>query len=84
MSFLVQIKFITEDSKETHIQILILNWNYFNRKVYTTDEKKATKCGLALKIETDSILIKEKRKHLSKTSDKVFKMFEAQELKGWG
>ncbi len=33
------------------------------------------------KIETDSILIKEKRKHLSKTSDRVSKMFEAQALK---
>jgi len=36
---------------------------------------------LAWKIETDSILIKEKRKHLSKMSDRVSKMFEAQELK---
>ena len=35
-----------------------------------------------LKIETDSILIKEKRKHLSKMSDRVSKMFEAQALKG--
>ncbi len=51
-------------------------------KVYTTNEKEATKRGLALKIETDSILIKEKRKHLSKTSDRVSKMFEAQALKG--
>jgi len=33
------------------------------------------------KIETDSILIREKRKHLSKTSDRVSKMFEAQALK---
>ncbi len=32
------------------------------------------------KIETDYILIKEKRKHLSKTSDRVSKMFEAQAL----
>ena len=45
-SFLVQIKFITEDSEQTHIQILILNSNYFNRKVYTTEEKEATKRGL--------------------------------------
>ncbi len=29
-----------------------------------------------------TILIKEKHKHLSKTSDRVSKMFEAQELKG--
>ncbi len=33
------------------------------------------------KIETDSILIKKKRKHLYKTSDRVSKMFEAQALK---
>ncbi len=78
---MVQIKFITEHSEQTHIQILILNQNYFNRKVYTTDEKEATKCGLAWKIETDSILIKEKRKRLSKTSDRVSRMFEAQALK---
>ena len=54
----------------------------YNRKVYTTDEKEATNHGLAWKIETDSILIKEKRKHLSKTSDRVSKMFEMQALKG--
>ncbi len=35
-------------------------------------------------METDSILIKEKRKHLSKMSDRVSKMFEAQVLKGRG
>ncbi len=45
------------------------------------DEKEATKRGLAWKIETDSILIKEKRKHLYKMSDRVSKMFEAQALK---
>jgi hypothetical protein len=33
------------------------------------------------KIKTDSILIKEKRKHLSETTDRVSKMFEAQALK---
>jgi len=33
------------------------------------------------KIETDSILIEEKHKNLSKTSDRVSKMFEAQMLK---
>ncbi len=75
-SFLVQIKFITEDSEQANIQILILNQNYFNRKVYTTDEKEATKRGLAWEVETDSILIKEKRKHLSKTSDRVSKMLK--------
>ncbi len=32
--------------------------------------------------ETDSILIKEKRKHLSKTSGRVSKMSEMQVLKG--
>jgi hypothetical protein len=47
----------------------------FNRKVYTTDWKEGTKRGLACKIETGSILIKEKRKHLSKMSDRVSKMF---------
>ncbi len=31
--------------------------------------------GLAWKIETDSILIKEKGKHLTKMSDRVSKMF---------
>ena len=81
MRFLVQIKFITEDSEQTHKQLLILNQNYFNRKVYTTDEKEATKRGLAWEIETDSILIKEKGKHLSKMSDRVSKMFEVQVLK---
>ncbi len=35
-------------------------------KVYATDEKEATKRGLACEMETDSILIKEKCKHLSK------------------
>jgi hypothetical protein len=34
------------------------------------------------KIETDSILIREKRKHLSKTFHRVSKMFEVQALKG--
>jgi len=34
-----------------------------------------------LKIKTDSILIKEKRKHLSKMSDRVSKLLEAQALK---
>jgi hypothetical protein len=43
--------------------------------------RKFTKRGLAWKIETDSILIKEKRKHLSKMSDRVSKMFEAQAIK---
>ena len=39
-----------------------------------TDEKEATKRGLAVNIETDSILITEKPKHLSKMSDRVSKM----------
>ena len=34
-----------------------------------------------LKIETDSILIKEKRKHLSKTLDRVSKLVEHKRLK---
>jgi len=49
--------------------------------MYTTDEKEATKHGLAWEIETDSILIKEKRKHLSKTSDRVSKMLKRKRLK---
>ncbi len=50
-------------------------------KVYTTDEKEATKHGLAWKMETDSILIKEKCKHLSKMSDRVSKMLKRKRLK---
>ncbi len=34
-----------------------------------------------LKIETDSILIKERCKHLSKTSDRVSKMLQRKHLK---
>ncbi len=34
-----------------------------------------------LKIETDSILIKEKRKHLSKTLDRVSKLLKRKRLK---
>ncbi len=34
-----------------------------------------------LKIETDSILIKEKRKHLSKTFDRVSKLMKRKRLK---
>jgi hypothetical protein len=33
-------------------------------------------------IETDSILIREKRKHLSKTSDRVSKMFWSESTQG--
>jgi hypothetical protein len=53
-----------------------------NRKVYTTDENEATNRGFSWEIETGSILIKEKHKHLSKMSDRVSKMLEAQALKG--
>jgi len=74
----MKIKFITEDSEQTHKQILL---KLFNRKVYTTEEREATKHGLAWKIETDSISIKEKRKHLSKTSDRVSKMLKCKCLK---
>ncbi len=42
---------------------------------------EATMRGLAWMIETDYILIKEKHKYLSKMSDRVSKMFEAQALK---
>jgi hypothetical protein len=75
---LVQIKFITEDYNPEHKQILILiktNLSIFNRKVYTTDWGEDAKHGLVGKIETDSILIKAKHKHLTKTSDRVSKMF---------
>jgi hypothetical protein len=34
-----------------------------------------------LKIETDSVLIKEKRKHLSKTLDRVSKLMKCKRLK---
>ncbi len=43
----------------------------FNCKEYTTDERIGPSVAWLEKIETDSILIKEKRKHLSKTSDRV-------------
>ncbi len=54
---------------------------YSKTKRYTTDEKEATKHGLAWEIETGSILIKEKCKHLSKTSDRVSKMLKRKRLK---
>jgi len=46
-----------------------------------TEEREAAKRGLAWKIETDSILIKEKCKHLSKLSDRVSKMLKRKRLK---
>jgi hypothetical protein len=53
--------------QHTHkLQFLIkTKSSIFNWKVYTTDER----IGLG-KIETGSILIKKKRKHLSKMSDR--------------
>ena len=84
MNFWFQIKFITEDYNRKHKRILILNEtkeSIFNRKVYTTDWEEGTKRGLAWKIETSSILIKEKRKHLSKTLDRVAKMLQLKRLK---
>ncbi len=58
--------------KHTHkLQFLIKTKDsIFNRKVYTTDEDKC-QAQLGLGFETDYILIKDKRKHLSKTSDRV-------------
>jgi hypothetical protein len=47
----------------------------FNRKVYTIHEKKAPSVAWLGLSETDSILIREKCIHLSKTSDRVSKMF---------
>jgi hypothetical protein len=53
----------------------------FNRKVYTKDEKREPSMAWHGLIETDSILIKEKCKHLSKMSDRVSrKCFRAQVL----
>jgi hypothetical protein len=43
----------------------------FNQKVYTTDEKIVPSLAWLGLIETDTILIKEKRKHLYKTSERV-------------
>ncbi len=76
MSFLVQIKFITEDSNQIHNELRFLiktKDSIINQKIYTTDEKREREPSVAWlgKIETDSILIKEMHKHLSKTSDRV-------------
>ncbi len=54
---------------------------YSQTKRYTTDEKEVTKHGLAWEIETGSILIKEKCKHISKMSDRVSKMLKRKSLK---
>ena len=54
----------------------------FNRKVYTTEkENKLCAAWLGL-METGSILIKEKHKHLSKTSDRVSHMFWSASAQG--
>ncbi len=56
--------------------------SFFNWKVYTTDEKRVPSMAWLGLIETDSISIKEKHKHLSKMSDRVSrKCFRAEELK---
>ena len=54
--------------KHTHqLQFLIKTKDsIFNQKLYTTDERIGPSMAWLGKIETDSILIKEKRKHLSK------------------
>ncbi len=59
--------------QHTHeLQFLIkTKSSIFNWKVYTTDERIGPSVAWLEKSETDSILIKEKRKHLSKTSDRV-------------
>ena len=82
MIFLVQIKFISEDSEQTHIQILILNKNYFNRTVYTTEKKNKLSTAWLGLMETGSILITEKSKHLSKMSDRVSQMFWSASTQG--
>ncbi len=48
----------------------------FNRKVYTTDNKREPSMAWLGLIDTYSILIKEKCKYLSKTSDRVSKRCE--------
>ena len=54
----------------------------FNQKVYKTDEKREPSMAWLGQIETDSILIKEKCKHLSKMSDRVSRhVSRAQALK---
>jgi hypothetical protein len=45
------------------------------------EDREATKHDLVIEIETDSILFKEKRKHLSKMSDRVSKMLKRKRLK---
>ncbi len=56
----------------------------FNRKVCTTDSKREPSVSWLELIETDSILIKEKCKHLSKMSDRVCKRWErAQAIEVW-
>ena len=57
--------------KYTHeLQFLIKTKDsIFNRKIYTTDERRRP--GLAWVSETNSILIKEKHQWLSKMSDRV-------------
>ncbi len=59
--------------QHTHeLQFLIkTKSSIFNWKVYTTDEKIGPSVAWLEEIETGSILIKEKCKHLSKTSDRV-------------
>ncbi len=64
----IQIKYTNE------LQFLIkTKSSIFNRKVYTTDSKREPSVAWLGLIETDCILIKEKRKHLSKMSDRVSK-----------
>ncbi len=60
-------------STHTHeLQFLIkTKRSIFNWNVYTTDERIGPSVAWLEKIETGSILIKEKHKHLSKTSDRV-------------
>ncbi len=59
--------------QHTHeLQFLIkTKSSIFNLKLYSTDEMIGPSMAWLEKFETGSILIKEKRKHLSKTSDRV-------------
>ncbi len=75
----IEIKYTSE------LQFLIKTKDsIFNRKVYTTDERRVPSMAWLGLIETDSILIKEKRKHFSRMLDRVSKeCFRVQALKVW-
>ncbi len=51
-------------------------------KEYTTEKKNKLSVAWLGLMETGSILIREKRKHLSKTSDRVSQMFWSARARG--